>query len=191
MTKIIQSTEKNRSLWNRQIRDSTTKIETSFPWKIATQIAQVLCRKASATRIPGKDHWHQTAVTTFTENGPFQDYIRKTVNSQINVSFSPAPIWLSLSLLNLKYYLTYQKKICLNKSFCLTMVLYFAIISQAHEAWISFPPPPFFSKFSYKSFLFQNFHNHSVFFSFDNISRRHTSWIIRVFCVHSFSTDTV
>ena len=36
-------------------------------------------------------------------------------------------------------------------------------ISQAHEAWISFPPPPFsllpplFSKFSYKSFLFQNF----------------------------------
>jgi hypothetical protein len=61
-----------------------------------------------ATRIPGKDHWHQTAVTTFTENGPFQDYTRKTalfraiqifqkvtkvvVNSQINVSFSPAPI---------------------------------------------------------------------------------------------------
>jgi hypothetical protein len=52
-------------------------------------------------RIPGKDHWHQTAVTTFTENGPFQDYTRKTalfratqlfqkvtkvvVNSQINV----------------------------------------------------------------------------------------------------------
>ena len=29
------------------------------------------------------------------------------------------------------------------------------------------------------------------FSSFDNISRRHTSWIIRVFCVHSFSTDTV
>jgi hypothetical protein len=34
--------------------------------------------------------------------------------------------------------------------------------SQAHGAWISFPPPPFsllphplFSKFSYKSFLFQ------------------------------------
>ena len=33
---------------------------------------------------------------------------------------------------------------------------------QAHGAWISFPPPPFlysppfFSKFSYKSFLFQN-----------------------------------
>jgi hypothetical protein len=24
------------------------------------------------------------------------------------------------------------------------------------------------------------------FSSFDNISRRHTSWIIRVFCVHSF-----
>jgi hypothetical protein len=23
-------------------------------------------------------HWHQTAVTTFTENGPFQDYTRKT-----------------------------------------------------------------------------------------------------------------
>jgi hypothetical protein len=54
-------------------RESTTKIETSFPRKILTQIAQVLCRKASATRIPGKDHWHQTAVTTFTENGPFQD----------------------------------------------------------------------------------------------------------------------
>jgi hypothetical protein len=88
-------------------------------------------RKASATRIPGKDHWHQTAVTLFTENGPFQGYTRKTtlfratqifqkvtkfvVNSQINVSFSPAPIGLSLSLLNLKYYLTYQKKNCLNK----------------------------------------------------------------------------
>jgi hypothetical protein len=27
------------------------------------------------------------------------------------------------------------------------------------------------------------------FSSFDNISRRHTSWIIRVFCIHSFSTD--
>jgi pyruvate kinase len=100
VTKIIQNAEKNRSLRNRQIRESTTKIET--------QIAQVLCRKASATKIPGKDHWHQTAVTTFTENGPFQDYTRKTalfratqifqkvtkvvVNSQINVSFSPAPI---------------------------------------------------------------------------------------------------
>ena len=100
MTKIIQNAEKNRSLRNRQIRESTTKIET--------QIAQVLCRKASATKIPGKDHWHQTAVTTFTENGSFQGYTRKTalfratqifqkvtkvvVNSQINVSFSPAPI---------------------------------------------------------------------------------------------------
>ena len=49
-------------------------------------------------------------------------------------------------------------------------------------------------------FFFQNFHlNHSFFkifiiirfSSFDNISRRHTSWILRVFCVHSFSTDTV
>jgi hypothetical protein len=50
------------------------------------------------------------------------------VNSQINVSFSPAPIWLSLSLLNLQYYSTYQKIICLNKLFFLTMVLYFAII---------------------------------------------------------------
>jgi hypothetical protein len=49
-----------------------------------------------------------------------------------DVSFSPAPIWLTLSLLNLKYYLTYQKQICLNKSFCLTMVLYFAIIC-VHE----------------------------------------------------------
>jgi hypothetical protein len=44
--------------------------------------------------------------------------------------------------------------------------------------------------------FFQNFHiNHSFFkmfiiirfSSFDNISWRHTSWIIRVFCVHSFS----
>ena len=41
--------------------------------------------------------------------------------------------------------------------------------TQAHGAWISFPPPPFsllpplFSKFSYKSFLFQNFHNHLFF----------------------------
>jgi hypothetical protein len=51
---------------------------------IPTQIAQVLCRKASATRIPGKDHWHQTAVTTFTENGPFQDYTRKTALFRYN-----------------------------------------------------------------------------------------------------------
>ena len=55
---------------------------------------------------------------------------------------------------------------------------------------VSTTPPPFF----------QNFHIHHSFFkifiiirfsSFDNISRRHISWIIRVFCVHSFSTDTV
>jgi hypothetical protein len=52
----VQNTEKNRRLWNRQIRESTTKIETSFPWKIPTQIAQVLCRKASATRIPGNKY---------------------------------------------------------------------------------------------------------------------------------------
>ena len=51
--------------------------------------------------------------------------------------------------------------------------------SQAHGAWISFPPP-FFQIFIIIRFS-----------SFDNISRRHTSWIIRVFCVHSFSTDTV
>jgi hypothetical protein len=41
--------------------------------------------------------------------------------------------------------------------------------TQAHGAWISFPPPPFsllppFSKFSYKSFLFKNVHNRSFFF---------------------------
>jgi hypothetical protein len=55
----------------------------SFPWKIQTQIDQALCRKASATRIAGKDHWHQTAVTTFTENSPFQDYtnISKSIKS--------------------------------------------------------------------------------------------------------------
>ena len=55
--------------------------------------------------------------------------------------------------------------------------------------------PPFL----YYPPFFQNFHNHSFFkifiiirfSSFDNISRRHTSRIIRVFCVHSFSTDTV
>ena len=50
------------------------------------------------------------------------------------------------------------------------------------------------SLFSLLPPFFQNFHiNHSFFkifviirFSpFDNISRRHTSWIIRVFCVHS------
>jgi hypothetical protein len=34
---------------------------------------------------------------------------------------------------------------------------------RLYGAWISFPPPPLFSKFSYKSFLFQNFHNHSFF----------------------------
>ena len=56
--------------------------------------------------------------------------------------------------------------------------------------------PPFL----YYPPFFQNVHiNHSFFKIFiiirfsssDNISRRHTSWIIRVFCVHSFSTDTV
>jgi len=53
--------------------------------------------------------------------------------------------------------------------------------------------------FSTTPLFFQNFHSHSFFkifmiirfSSFVNISRRHTSWIIRVFCVHSFSTDTV
>ena len=53
-----------------------------------------------------------------------------------------------------------------------------------HRAWISFPPPPF-------SLLPPPFFIIIRFSSFDNISRRHTSWIIRVFCVHSFSTDTV
>ena len=50
-----------------------------------------------------------------------------------------------------------------------------------------------FPLFSTTPPLFQNFHNHPFFknfiiipfSSFDNISRRHTSWIIRVFCVHS------
>ena len=73
--------------------------------------------------------------------------------------------------------------------------LRFLCVAQAHGAWISFPPPPFL----YYPF-FQNFNiNHSFFkifiiipfSSFDNISRRHASSIIRVFCVHSFSTDTV
>ena len=54
------------------------------------------------------------------------------------------------------------------------------------------------SPFSLLPPLFQNVHiNHSFFkifiiipfSSFDNISRRHTSWIIRVFYVHSFSTE--
>jgi hypothetical protein len=44
-------------------------------------------------------------------------------------------------------------------------------------------PPLFFSKFSYKSFLFQNFHNHSFFFIWQY---QLTSWIIRVFCVQFF-----
>ena len=66
-------------------------------------------------------------------------------------------------------------------------------LPQAHGAWISFPPLPF----SLLPPFSQNFHiNHSFFkiftiirfSSFDNISRRHTSLIIRVFCVHSFST---
>jgi hypothetical protein len=55
VTKLIQNTEKNRNKFS--LKDPDT---------------EVLCRKDSATRIPGKDHWHQTAVTTFTENGPFQ-----------------------------------------------------------------------------------------------------------------------
>jgi hypothetical protein len=68
------------------------------------------------------------------------------------------------------------------------------LLPQPHGAWISFPPP-----FSLLPPFFQNFHNYSFFkifiiirfSSFDNISRRHRSRIIRVFCVHSFSTDTV
>ena len=132
----LQSIANRTGNWRASYR---RPIKESFPWKIQTQISQVLCRKASASRIPGKDHRHQTAVTTFTENGPFQSYTRKTatqifqkdtkvvVTSQINVSFFPAPIWLSLFLLNLKYYSTYKTK-CLNKSFYLIMVLYFAII---------------------------------------------------------------
>ena len=57
---------------------------------------------------------------------------------------------------------------------------------QAHGAWISFPPPPFlyYPPF-FKIFIIIRFS------SFDNISRRHTSWIIRVFCVHCFSIVTV
>jgi hypothetical protein len=57
----------------------------------------------------------------------------------------------------------------------------------------------FLPPFLYYPPFFQNFHNYSFFkifiiirfSSFDNISRRHRSRIIRVFCVHSFSTDTV
>jgi hypothetical protein len=52
-----------------------------YPTDIITDRSSTL-QKTSATRIPGKDHWHQTAVTTFTENGPFQgytEYTRKTV----------------------------------------------------------------------------------------------------------------
>jgi hypothetical protein len=48
----------------------------------------VLCRKASATRIPGKDHWHQTAVTTFTENGPFQGYTNISKSNKSCCQFS-------------------------------------------------------------------------------------------------------
>jgi hypothetical protein len=68
--------------------------------------------------------------------------------------------------------------------------------TQAHGVWISFPPPPF----SLLPPFFQNFHINYSFFkiviiirfsSFDKISRRHTSWIIRVFCVHRFSTETL
>ena len=69
--------------------------------------------------------------------------------------------------------------------------------SQAHGAWISFPPPPFLY---YPLFFLQNIHIDYSFFkifiiirfsSFDNISRCHTSWIIGVFCVHSFYTVSV
>ena len=75
---------------------------------------------------------------------------------------------------------------------CWVYILYFSGC-QKHRRMghgFRFLLPPFF----------QHFHiNHSFlkiviiirFSSFDNISRRHTSWIIRVFCVHSFSADTV
>ena len=47
-------------------------------------------------------------------------------------------------------------------------------------------PPPFFQKFYINHSFFKIFII-IRFSSFDNISRRHTSWIMRVFCVHSFS----
>ena len=53
-----------------------------------------------------------------------------------------------------------------------------------------FPTTPLFQNFHIKHF-FLKFIIIVRFSSFDNISRRHTSWIIHVFCVHSISTDTV
>ena len=58
---------------------------------------------------------------------------------------------------------------------------YHYFCSQAHGAWISFPPPPFL----YYPTFFKIF-TIIRFSSFDNISRRHTSWIIRVFCLTNF-----
>ena len=51
-------------------------------------------------------------------------------------------------------------------------------------------PPPFFQNFLINHSFFK-IYIIIRFSSFDNISRRHISRIIRVFCVHSFSTDTV
>ena len=65
---------------------------------------------------------------------------------------------------------------------------YMLTMSQAQGAWISFPPPPFSllpPPLFFKIFIIIRFS------SFDNISRRHTSWIIRVFyCISRKTVDT-
>ena len=64
-----------------------------------------------------------------------------------------------------KYFILTNMTLVLEAILLSVVCLYSSILtlpSQAHGAWISFPPPPFsllpslFSKFSYKSFLFQN-----------------------------------
>ena len=136
MTKIIQNTEKNISKsvkqtnpginnqnWNNfSLKDPDTDRSSTLQKSFSNQNSRQRSLASNSSnnvyrKRPFSGLHKKTALFRATQI--FQKVTKVVVNSQINVSFSPAPIWLSLSLLNLKYYLTYQKKICLNKSFCL------------------------------------------------------------------------
>jgi hypothetical protein len=75
--------DKNNTKYRKKSKSETDKSGNRQP-----KLKQVLCRKASVTRIPGKDHWHQTAVTTYTENSPFQGYTNISKSNKSCCQFS-------------------------------------------------------------------------------------------------------
>ena len=123
----------NNQNWNKfSLKDPDTDYSSTLQKSFSNQISR---QRSLASNSSNNIYRKRPFSGLHKKNSPtqiFQKVTKVVVNSQINVSFFPAPIWLSLSLLNLKYYLTYQKQFCLNKSFCLTMVIYFAIIC-VHE----------------------------------------------------------